>query len=203
MINMLKKLNNWISNNSNKDNLEKVDEFTKIQESEIGKEKITKLETKQKVLELIEKAENLTPEKMEKDLPNMKDHPDVREAHFYENEIWRIGEEIRVLILEHKGLRKDDFINDKIISFCLNRNSKKGRQSFIMLLWYKHNQKYAERLASLINDKYVYGHIIEGLNKLQIEGYCEKVSEFKNDEKKWIKKQANKYIEKYCTQHRV
>lgn len=196
-------MNNWINNNSNKSIPEKVDKIPEILESKINKKKITKLETKQIILELIEKAENLTPEKMEKDLPNMKNHPDIREAHFYENEIWRIGEEIRVLILEHKGLRKDDFINDKIINFCLNRNSKCGRESFIMLLWYKHNQKYAEKLASLIDDKYVYGHIIEGLNKLQVEGYCEKVSKFTNDNKTWVKKQAKKYVEKYCTQHLV
>tara|TARA_R110001606_G_scaffold60696_1_gene142719 strand:+ start:80 stop:670 length:591 start_codon:yes stop_codon:yes gene_type:complete len=196
-------MNNWINNNSNKSIPEKVDKIPEILESKINKEKITKLETKQKVLKLIEKAENLTPEKMEKDLPNMKDHPDVRKAHFYENEIWRIGEEIRVLILEHKGLRKDDFINDKIINFCLNRNSKCGRESFIMLLWYKHNQKYAGKLASLIDDKYVYGHIIEGLNKLQVEGYCEKVSKFTNDKRTWVKKQAIKYVEKYCTQQHI
>ena len=200
MINILKKITNWMSNSSNENNPEKVENIAK---TKISTKKTSKLETKQKVLELIEKAENLTPKKMEKDLPNMENHPDVRQAHFYENEIWRIGEEIRVLILEHKGLRKDDSINDRIINFCLNKNSKKGRESFIMLLWYKHNQKYAERLASLIDDKYVYGHIIEGLNKLQIEGYCEKVSKFTNDERKWIKKQANKYVEKYCTQHRI
>ena len=200
MINILKKITNWMSNSSNKNIPEKVENIAK---TKISTKKTSKLETKQKVLELIEKAENLTPKKMEKDLPNMENHPDVRQAHFYENEIWRIGEEIRVLILEHKGLRKDDSINDRIINFCLNKNSKKGRESFIMLLWYKHNEKYAERLASLIDDKYVYGHIIEGLNKLQIEGYCEKVSKFTNDERKWIKKQANKYVEKYCTQHRI
>jgi hypothetical protein len=201
MNNLLKKIANWIRSSSNENISEKVENVAKTKTSK--EKKISKLETKQKVLELIEKAENLTPKKMEKDLPNMENHPDVRQAHFYENEIWRIGEEIRVLILEHKGLRKDDSINERIIKFCLNRNSKKGRQSFIMLLWYKHNQKYAEKLASLIDDKYVYGHIIEGLNKLQIEGYCEKVSTFTNDERKWIKKQANKYVEKYCTQHLV
>ncbi len=197
MINILKKTKTWWSN---KTIAVKAENFPKTKTS---KKKPTKLETKEKVLELIKKAENLTPEKMEKDLPNIKNLPDVREQHFYENEIWRIGEEIRVLILEHKGLRKDDFINERIISFCLNRNSKSGRESFIMLLWYKHNQKYAERLASLIEDKYVYGHIIEGLNKLQVEGYCEKVSKFTNDKRTWIKKQAIKYVEKYCTQQRT
>ena len=197
---ILKKISNWFDNNSNKDISKKIDESSK---TKVSVKKTTKLETKQKILELIEKAENLTPKKMEKDLPNMKDHPDVREHHFYENEIWEIGENIRQLILQHKGLRKDDFLNDRIINFCLNRNSKSGRESFVMLLWYKHNQKYAEKLVSLIDDKYVYGHIIEGLNKLQVDGYCEKVSKFTNDKRKWIKKQAIKYVEKYCTQQHI
>jgi hypothetical protein len=71
---------------------------------------------------------------MEKDLPNIKTLPDVIKQHFYKNKIWRIGEEIIQLKLEYKGLRKDNFINDKIISFYFNRNSKSGRESFIMLL---------------------------------------------------------------------
>lgn len=195
MIELFSKIKSWFENNSNNTSSEVKDK----EETP----KITKAQTRKKVIELIEKAEQLTPKKKEKDLPNMKNYPDVREHHFYEDEIWRIGEEIRQLIFEHKGLRKDEILNDRIINFCLNRNSKSGRQSFIMLLWYKHNQKYAEKLVSLIDDKYVYGHVIEGLNKLQIEGYCEQVYPFVNDERKWIKKQAKKYIDKYCTQQTI
>lgn len=192
MINQFRKIKNWLSDSTKKD-LSESTAFENLQ-------KLTKVETKEKVTELIDKAEKLIPKNFEKDLPYMKDCPEVRQSHDYEDEIWEIGEKIRQLIFEHKGLRKDDSINERIINLCLNRNAKSGRESFVMLLWYKHNQKYAEKLVSLINDKYVYGHIIEGLNKIRIGGYCEQVSPFVNDERKWIKKQAEKYLDKYCTQ---
>jgi len=199
MIKILKIINNWFRDIA----LENIDKGFDKPLPMVSSEKITKEETKRKVMELISKAEQLTPKSFEKDLPPMKDFPDIRESHFYENEIWEIGEKIRQLIFEHKRLRKDNSINERIINFCLNRNSKSGRQSFIMLLWYKHNQKYAEKLVSLIDDEYVNGHIIEGLNKLQVQGYCEQVYHYRNDERKWVKKQVNKYLEKYCTQQRL
>ena len=200
---LFRKIKNWFDNNSvNLDSKLKT-ETASEENTKVETPKLSKTETKKRVLELIEKAEKLTPKIFEKDLPNLKELPNVREMHHYEHKIWDLGEKIRQLIFEHKGLRKDKELNDRIIKFCLNKNSKRGRESFIMLLWYKHNQKYAEQLVSLINDKYVYGHIIEGLNKIQLEGYCKEVSPYATDELTWIRKQANKYLEKYCTQHRV
>ena len=200
---LFRKIKNWIENNSENTDTDLKNGKASEEKIQIERPKLTKIETKKRVFELIEKAEKLTPKTFEKDLPNLKELPNVREMHHYEHKIWDLGEKIRQLIFEHKGLRKDKELNDRIMKFCLNKNSKRGRESFIMLLWYKHNQKYAEQLVGLINDKYVYGHIIEGLNKIQIEGYCKEVSPYKTDEFNWIRKQAKKYVEKYCTQQHI
>jgi len=78
-----------------------------------------------------------------------------------------------------------------------NKNAKRGRQSFIMLLWFKHCEKYAPILLDQIEDDFVRGHIIEGLNKMKASGYTEIVKKYTNDKTTWIKNQAKKYIENW------
>ncbi|PKV48859.1 hypothetical protein ATE84_0874 [Aquimarina sp. MAR_2010_214] len=161
---------------------------------------MTKEEAKNTVLDLIEEAKGKTPNTLETDLPVFEEFPDVPSWHDFEYEIWKLGEDIRQILADHKSLRKENSITEKIVDFCLDKNAKRGRESFVMLLWYKHNQKYANRLIGLINDKYVYGHIIEGLNKMQVSGFEKEVLPFVDDKRTWIKKQAKKYLEKYGTQ---
>ncbi|WP_299438312.1 hypothetical protein [uncultured Aquimarina sp.] len=158
---------------------------------------------KEKILELIKKAESLTPKKVEMDLEPIDGFPDVPNWHKYESDIWRIGEEIRQIIITKKTLRKDEEINDLIIKFCLNKNSKRGRQSFILLLGYKHLSKYASQLINMINDKFVNGQIIDTVYKMQAVGFEKEIRPFLTDKHIWIRKLAIKYIEKYGTQRDV
>jgi len=164
---------------------------------------MSKEEAKNRILDLIEEAIGKAPKSFEPDLPALEGFPEVPSWHDYEHEIWKLGEGIRQLLVEHKSLRKDDSITEKILDFCLNKNAKRGRESFVMLLWYKHNQKYADKLISLINDQYVYGHVIQVLNKMQAHGFKNDVLPFTKDKRTWIRNQAKKYLEKYGTQHGV
>ena len=158
---------------------------------------MNKTEAKEKILFFIDEAENLVPKDIEPDLPYSKILKGIPEWHKYENEIWKLGEEIRQLLNEHKELYKDKDLFDRIISICLNRNSKRGRQSFIMLLWNKSNAHYAERLIKELDDKFVYGHIIEGLNKMEVSGYSDIVKPFCLDKNTWIRNQSKKYVQHY------
>jgi hypothetical protein len=150
---------------------------------------------KERILGLIKKAESLTPQKMEKDLEPLDGFPDVPNWHKYESDIWEIGEEIRQIIVTKKSLRKDTEINDLIMKFCLNKNSKRGRQSFILLLGYKHLSKYAPQLINMINDKFVDGQIIDTVYKMQALGFEEEIRPFKTDKQTWIRNLATKYTE--------
>ena len=156
-----------------------------------------RIETKKKILALISEAEDLIPQNIEPDLPPSKDLNGVPEWHGYERKIWEHGEKIRQLLNEHKALYEDKDLFDRIISICLNRNSKRGRQSFIMLLWNKSNARYAERLIKQLDDKSVYGHIIEGLNKMKVPGYSTSIKPFSLDKTTWIRNQAKKYLQQY------
>jgi hypothetical protein len=98
---------------------------------------------------------------------------------------------------EHKKLRRDKQLLEKILTIALNRKAKRGRESFIMLLWYKHCQKYAQLLIEQIDDDFVRGHIIKGLNKMQASNFIEIVTNYKNDNNTWIRNEAKKYINKY------
>ena len=158
---------------------------------------------KEKILELIKKAESLTPKNIEEDLKPMDGVPVVPSWHKYESDIWEIGEEIRQIITTKKSLRKDNEINELIINFCQNRNSKRGRQSFILLLGYKDLSGYASKLINMVNDKFVYGQIIDTIYKMRAGGYDKEIRPFLNDKNTWIKNLAKKYIEKHGTQQGV
>jgi len=155
---------------------------------------------KDKIINLLSKAKDLTPGELEKDLEPIEGFPDVPNWHDYENKIWAIGENIRQIIFSKKSLRKDEEINDLIIEFCLNKNSKRGRQPFVLLLGYKHLSDYAPKLIRLINDKYVDGQIIDAIYKMQAKGYGKEIRPFVTHKIIWIRKTAIKYLEKYGTQ---
>ena len=121
----------------------------------------------------------------------------------YEFDIWKIGEDIRQIILTKKSLSKDKEINDLILKFRLKKNSKRGRQSFILLLGYKHLSEYALQLIKMINDKFVAGQIIDTVYKMQATGFEEEIKPFLKDKHSWIRKLAIKYMKKYGTQQKL
>ena len=160
---------------------------------------MTKEEAKYRILGLIEKANELTPKTLENDLPPIEGFPDVPSWHDYELAIWKLGEEIRQILIEHTSLRKDDMVNEKIINLCTNTNAKRGREPFVLILGYKHNQVYADKIKILINDRYVDGHIIDTILKMQAKGYEKEIQPIATHKTTWIRKIAIKYLEKYGT----
>lgn len=151
---------------------------------------------KNKIIDLITMAKDLTPDILEKDLNPIDGFPDVPNWHHYEHKIWAIGEQIRQIIYSEKSLKKDKELNNLIIEFCLNKNSKRGRQPFVLLLGYKHLSEYAPKLISLINDEYVNGHVIDTIYKMQAKGYEKEIRPFATHKITWIRKTAIKYLEK-------
>src|SRR5437868_6114333 len=89
-------------------------------------------QAKQKILDIVSEAKKLTPSLLESNLPDFE--KGIPAWHDYEHKIWQLGERIRQILLQNKKLRKDSDIQRGILSICVNKNSKRGRQSFIMLL---------------------------------------------------------------------
>jgi hypothetical protein len=159
--------------------------------------KMDKEHSIQKILELLKETEKLIPNNLVPDLDPIDGFPDVPKWHKFESDIWKNGEMVRQILREHKSLLADKYLLDRIFSICSNRNAKRGRQSFIMLLWNKYGNPFADKLVEQLDDKSVDGHIIQGLNKMKASGYVSKVQPFCFDKSTWIRKQAQKYIEKY------
>ncbi len=152
---------------------------------------------KRKILNLIVEAENLIPMEFEQNLLPSKLFPRVPEWHIYERKIWENGEIIRQLFSESKVLFKDQAIISRILSICLNRKSKRGRQTFILLLANKDCEMYAHKLIPELEDTFVCGHIITCIYKMENGKYVDKVKPFCDVEETWIRNIAKKYILKY------
>ena len=79
------------------------------------------------------RAEALIPKENLPDLPYMDLAPDVHDWYEFEHKLWEIGEEIRQFISENRNKLNKNQI-DRIVSICLDKKAKRGRQSFVMLL---------------------------------------------------------------------
>lgn len=158
---------------------------------------MTREEAKIEIKEIVGRTSRLIPPVYVKDLPPSKQFPDVPQWHGYEYEIWRNGERIRQILLEHNALRKDKELLDLFLTIALDRNAKRGRQSFIMLFCYKHCAGYAELFVQQLDDDFVCGHIIEGLNKMKAGQFVSLVKPFTTYKITWIRNQAKKYIKRY------
>ena len=158
---------------------------------------MSKEQAKFKIKELIAQAECLIPETLQENLPGMDEMPGIPKWHEYEHKIWELGERIRHELVIHKSLHKDKEILDDLLKISLNRNAKRGRQSFIMLFWYKHCREYAPQLVTQIGDEFVSGHIIKGLNKMHADEFVEPVKNFLDHKITWVRNEAKKYLVTY------
>lgn len=158
---------------------------------------MTKDEARKKIQSIVRKTGKLIPLTYEKDLPPTEKFPDIPEWHDYEQKIWMNGSQIEQILREHKSLRKDKSLLDSFLAIALNRNAKRGRQIFIMLLGYKHCAEYAPSLVEQIDDKFVNGHIIYVLNKMKVGQYVSLVIPYMADKTAWIRNEAKKYVNQY------
>ena len=142
------------------------------------------------------RAEALIPKENLPDLPYTDLAPDVHDWYEFEHKIWEIGEEMRQFLSENKNKLNNNQI-DRIVSICLDKKAKRGRQSFVMLLGKKMFCDYAEQIASLLNDDDVDGQVIDTLYKMGAKEYVEQIEPFLAHNRTWIRNEAKRYVQKY------
>lgn len=156
---------------------------------------MTKEEAKKKIQDIVRKTEKVIPLTYVENLPPIdKKNPDIPKFHDFEHEIWIKGSAIKQILCEHTSLRKDKSLLESFLSIATNRNAKRGRQIFIMLLAYKHCAEYAPFLIKQIDDSFVDGHVISTLNKMNVYQYTSFIMPFTTDKIAWIRNEAKKYI---------
>ena len=154
------------------------------------------MKLRDRILQIINKTESVIPCEPVPDLPP-KDFPGIPEYHSFENDVWSYGEEIRPLLTKHPELRVDTEIQERILKICLNKNAKRGRQSFIMLIGNLKFSNYAQEISTQINDPFVSGHVISTLTKMKKAGFYREVSPFLESKITWVRKEAKKYCDIY------
>ena len=141
-------------------------------------------------------AERLIPKENLPDLPYMELAPTVHDRYDFEHELWDLGETVRQLILsERKELNAEQA--DRICKICESIKAKRGRQSFVMLLGKKRFLTYADRMANILPDDDIDGHIIGTLYKMGASQYVELIKPYAEHRITWIKNEAKRYIQKY------
>lgn len=159
--------------------------------------KITNIDIEKEILKIIAEVESLIPLTWEPHLPPNNLLPNVPEWYSFERTIWQKGEVIRQLLIGQKRIRTLPIILDKIFEIATNRNIKRGRQPFVMLLGNTDSKKYGAELISQLDDPFVYGHIIDAIYKMKAPEFAEIIKPYCNDKETWIRNIAKKYIEKH------
>ena len=142
------------------------------------------------------RAEALIPKGNLPDLPYMDLAPDVHDWYEFEHRLWEIGEEIRQFLSENKNKLNKSQI-DRIVSICLDKKAKRGRQSFVMLLGKKVYSSYADKIVTVLNDDDIDGQVIDTLYKMGAKEYVEQIEPFLTHNRTWIRNEAKRYVQKY------
>lgn len=145
---------------------------------------------------LLQKAEALIPEEILPDLPYMEAAPDVHDWYRFEHELWAVGEDIRQLTIKYKK-KLDKSQIDRIVNICLDKSTKRGRQSFVLLLGRNSYADCADRIVTILEDEDVDGQVISTVYKMQAGQYVELIKPFLNHKRTWIKNEAKRYIQKF------
>ncbi len=153
-------------------------------------------ENRNRILELVNKAEAALPSKLQPDLPPGEYTSGAPEWYEFEHLIWKYGEEIRQL-LSGKALRKDIELHRAFLKIACNKNAKRGRQTFINLLGYSCCAQFAPDIASQLTDTHVAGHVIDTINKMRSPDFIKDISPLTNDKTTWVRNKAKQYIKKY------
>ena len=154
---------------------------------------MTRVEFDTEINNLLNSSEELIPDENLPLLPFMELASDVHDWYAFELQLWDTGEKIRQAILnEHKEMNREQ--SNRVLNICLNKNAKRGRQSFVMLLGKKRFSPYAEKISVLLSDDDVDGHVISTLYKMGTTDYEEKIKPFLNHNRSWIRNEAKRYI---------
>ena len=156
--------------------------------------RIEKTEILDRTNKLLSRAEELIPNTLQPDLPPTSLLPNVPDWHNFERKIWELGEELRQLIKTNPTLRKEQALFQRILKVSVNRNAKRGRQSFVILFDRKSLSNFAKYLVTQLDDEFVSGHVISSIQKMHVAGFEREVQPFTEHKHTWIRNAAKKYF---------
>lgn len=151
-------------------------------------------DVKGEVERLVEGARRLIPGGLLAPLPPDESLGGVPGWREFEHLVWKIGEEIRQLLLTAPRLRANRELQIQFVEIVCDRRAHRGRQSFVMLLGYRSCEEHAKRLAEHLDDPFVDGHVIGTIYKMRAAGHSDSVRALLKDKMTWVCNEAKRYL---------
>jgi hypothetical protein len=139
-------------------------------------------------------ASRLMPDSRPADLPPTAIIPDVPAWHDYEHQLWRLGEEVHQLFGKQPNLRKDESLYSSIFGIVAHRAGMRGRQSWVWHFGCKQCSNWASKIAGLLPDPDIDGHVISALYKMKAPRFSGKILPYRESRKTWVRKEAVRYL---------
>ncbi|MGY3778951.1 hypothetical protein [Isobaculum melis] len=143
----------------------------------------------EEVNSLLEDAIKLIPSKMLEDLP--PNRLGIIYSLPFESKLWAMGEQLRQLIQTDKKFQFDERQIKLLLKIIQNKQAKRGRQSFVMLLGKRKYAYLAPQLIPYLDDPCIALHIFDTIYKMRALGYKKEFLDFQkkfkplaNDRKK-------------------
>ena len=140
---------------------------------------------------------NLAPVSFPADLPPTPLIPGVSAWQEFERATWGIGERIRQTLLVNPKFKKNPDLIQAVLEVIQDRNLRRGRESFVMLLGFTGAAKHAPLVASFASDPDIEGHVVDTLLRMRAPGFAREVSGLTNHQHAWIRRLARRYMERY------
>jgi hypothetical protein len=153
----------------------------------------------QDIADACERALRLAPETYPPTLPSSPDLLGAPEWYAFESAAWPIGEQIRQAFQRTPRLRNDHSVTLRVLEVATCRNLRRGRQSFVMALGFVGAREHAAALAKSLGDADVDGQVVDTLLKMKAAGFCEQVRPLLGAKHSWIRRLAQRYVDRYST----
>jgi len=113
----------------------------------------------------------------------------------YESLLWELSEIVRNWMKAKRIGRGRNDVLDMVAQLVLERQYKKGRQNFVLVLAERGGGAYGTAFAQMLDDPDVAGHAVKALVKSRTPGYVMSVEKLLLEARAaWVRSAAKKYL---------
>ena len=149
------------------------------------------------IRELCQRARALAHAQRLPDLPASAELRGERAWHPHEHTAWGLGESVRQLFKRAGSLKRDAALVAEVAAIAELASLGRGRQSFVMAIGFTAAAPVAPRLAPLLADQEVAGHVVHTLLRMRAPGYGARVAPLAKADRTWVRRKASEYIQRF------
>jgi hypothetical protein len=146
------------------------------------------------ILESLSTLLRSAPSRVPHDLPPSEHSSGQPAWHPIEHDIWAEGEALRQYRNRSPRAFADPLVIDAVLKIIECRAFRRGRQSFVMLLETPRARQFAARLAPLLSDPDIAGHVLTALLRMRALEYSALVRPLTQSPFAWVRRRATAYL---------